>query len=180
MEGVIAEAREVAIPSSTFAELRRKIRDGAGPLVAVHALQSAGYEAGSTLFDAFSRHAEGDPADLGQAHFFERLGRFLGQRGWGALHHRTPHPAIGLLSSTDWAEAGEADDEPEPACAYSSGMLSALLTRTAGGPVAVLQVACRARGDDRCAFAFGSESTVHTLYELLLEDVELDAALARL
>ena len=47
----------------------------------------------------------------------------------------------------------------------------------AGGPVAVLEVTCRTRGDDACAFAFGSEGAVHELYGKLLEGADLDGAL---
>jgi hypothetical protein len=59
-------------------------------------------------------------------------------------------------------------------------MLSALLSGAAGGPVAVLEVTCRTKGDDRCTFAFGSAATVHDLYGLLLEGQALEAALAAL
>lgn len=180
MEARIRTPRDVAIPSTIFSALRRTLHEEAGPLVAIHALQSAGYEAGDTLFESFSREADGDPRALDQAAFFRRLEGFLGARGWGRLQHHAPHPAIGLLTSPDWAETGGSTGEPQPVCAYSSGMLSALLTRTARAPVAVLQVGCRGRGDDTCSFAFGSEAAVHTLYGLLLEDRPFEAALAEL
>lgn len=181
MEAPIRKPRDVAIPSTSFRALRRTLHEEAGPLVAIHALQSAGYEAGTTLFDAFRRDADGgNPAALDRSGFFDHLGRFLGARGWGTLRHDAPHPAIGLLSSPDWAETGDGTGEAQPVCAFSSGMLSALLTHTAGAPVAVLQVACRAQGDERCSFAFGSEGAVHALYGLLLEDRDLRGALAEL
>jgi hypothetical protein len=59
-------------------------------------------------------------------------------------------------------------------------MLSALLSEVAGGPVAVLEVTCRTKGDERCTFAFGSAPTVHDLYGLLLDGQDLDSALAAL
>lgn len=180
MEATIRTPRDVAIPSTSFSALRRALHDEAGPLVAVHALQSAGYEAGTALFDAFSRDADADPATLDRTTFFDRLGRFLGARGWGSLRHHDLHPAIGLLTSPDWAETAGSSGESQPVCAYSSGMLSALLTRTASAPVAVLQVGCRARGDDECSFAFGSEAAVHALYGRLGDDPDLESALAGL
>lgn len=180
MEAPIRTPRDVAIPSTSFPVLRRTLLDEAGPLVTVHALQSAGYEAGTTLFDTFSRGAHGGPATLNRSAFFDHLGRFLAARGWGTLRHHSPHPAIGLLTSPDWAETGEDTGEAEPVCAFSSGMLSALLTHTAGAPVAVLQVGCRARGDETCSFAFGSEGAVHALYGLLVEERDLRGALAEL
>jgi len=41
-------------------------------------------------------------------------------------------------------------------------------------------VSCRAQGDERCAFAFGSAATVHDLYGLLLDGRALPSALAAL
>lgn len=171
--------KDVALPARTLAALRRTLEEEAGALTAIHALQSAGYEAGRELFDLFS-HDAGDPAQLGLSTYFARLGRFLEARGWGTFRHATPHPAIGLLSSPDWAEASADGDEDQPSCAFSSGMLSALLTLSAGAPVAVLQVGCRSRGDEACSFAFGSEAAVHELYGLLLDDRDLESALAEL
>ena len=54
--------------------------------------------------------------------------------------------------SSDWVEAEEERGE-DASCSFSAGYLSGLLTELAGGPIAVLEVACRARGDDTCSFA---------------------------
>lgn len=175
----MSKPREVAIPSTTFRTLRRTLLDQAGSLAAAHVLQSAGYETGTALFEAFARDTGGDPTLLDRSTYFQRLARFLGARGWGELRHSTPHPAIGLLTSADWAEAVSDDGEGKPSCAFSSGMFSALLTRTAGAPVAVLQIRCRSRGDDACSFAFGSAAAVDELHRLL-GDRDLEAALAEL
>lgn len=180
METASPTPRDVAVPGGTFAALRRKLTEEVGPLTAIHVLQSAGYEAGSTLFDSLAAEVDGEPAAMDRPSFFARLERFLAARGWGVLHHSMPHPGIGLLSSSDWAEAGEEGGETEPSCAFSSGMLSALLTRAVGTPVAIVQVGCRSRGDESCSFAFGSEAAVHELYRLLLEDRDLETALAEL
>lgn len=178
MDTTRAPTREVAFPAAALAGLRRALRDEAGPLAAVHALHTAGYDAGGPLFDAFSAGSE--PQDRDERVFWRGLSDFLGRRGWGTLEHSAPHPGIGLLSSADWAEARSDGSERQPACAFGSGLLSSLLTRAAGGPVAVLEVACRSRGEDRCTFAFGSEAAVHELYGLLLEGRDLDHALAEL
>lgn len=181
MEPTMVKPRDVAIPATSFSALRRALHEEAGPLIAVHALRSAGYEAGATLFDALSRDADGDdPASLDRSVFFHRLGRFLGARGWGSLSHDTSHPGVGLLTSPDWAESTAVTGASEPVCAYSSGMLSALLTQAARGPVAVVQVQCRALGHEACTFAFGSEDAVHALYGLVMDDGDLASALARL
>jgi predicted hydrocarbon binding protein len=174
-------SRDVAIPPEALAALRRALHEKAGALSAVHALRSAGYTAGVTFADDFAGEVQGgDSASLDRATYFERLGGFLEDRGWGMLHHSAPHPGVGLISSRDWAEATEDGDEDQPSCAFSSGMLSALLSRAAGAPVTVLQVGCRSRGDEACSFAFGSEAAVDELFRLLSEGRDLEAALAEL
>jgi len=172
--------RDVALPSHAFAALRRALHDEAGALSAVHALQSAGYEVGVGLADVFAMEVQGEaPAFLDRATYFNRLGRFLEARGWGELHHTAPHPGVGLVRSFNWAEATPEGNEAQPSCSFSSGMLSAILSRTAGAPVTVLQVSCRSCGDDTCSFAFGSEAAVNGLYGLL-EDMDLESALRSL
>ncbi len=47
----------------------------------------------------------------------------------------------------------------------------------ADAPLGVLEVMCRARGDEECVFAFGSETRVHDLYGELLEGRDLAGAL---
>ncbi|MBW3534328.1 MAG: hypothetical protein KY453_03770 [Gemmatimonadetes bacterium] len=178
MDTTRTQIREVAFPAAALAGLRRALRDEAGPLAAVHALHAAGYDAGGRLFEAFT--GGGDPRSRDEHSFWRGLSDFLDRRGWGTLEHSVPHPGIGLLSSPDWAEALPEGSEHQPACAFGSGLLSSVLSRAADGPVAVLEVACRSRGDDRCTFAFGSEAAVHELYGLLLEGRDLDRALAEL
>lgn len=178
MNPTLPTLREVALPAVALPGLRRALRDEAGPLATVHALHAAGYDAGGALFDAFDGGR--DVAGRDEASFWRRLSEFLARRGWGTLEHSAPHPGIGLLSSPDWAEAGEDGAERQPACAFGVGLLSSLLSRAADGPVAVLEVACRSRGEARCTFAFGSEQAVHELYGRLLEGHDVDGALADL
>lgn len=170
---------EVAIPASALAALQRAMEAEAGALSAIHGMHAAGYEAGSAVFDGFARGHPGGVGETPERTFWSALGRFLERRGWGSLRHSSPHPGVGLLVSPDWAEA-EGDRQPGSACAFSTGLLAHVLTRTVQRPVAVLEVSCRARGDEDCSFAFGSETTIHDLYGLLLEGMDLDRALAEL
>lgn len=172
--------RDVVIPAGALVALRTAIRRESGPLAAIHALHDAGYAAGGTLFEAFARSVGGTPSDLAENHFWTRLSDFLSRRGWGALSHDAADRGVGFLRSEDWAEAGEGGDERQPGCAFSAGLFSHFLTSAAGGPVAVLEVSCRARGDDACVFAYGAEAAVHTLYGSLLDGADLTAAVARL
>jgi predicted hydrocarbon binding protein len=172
--------REIAVPVSVFGSLRAELEKEAGTLPTVHALHHAGYAAGAAAATTLAGLAEGDARDLGQAAFWSRLSDFFGKRGWGTLQHEPGHRAVGILSSSDWAEAVDAQGGPEASCHFSTGFLSGILSELAGGPVAVLEVGCRMRGESACRFAFGSEGAIHELYGCLLDDVDLDGALAAL
>jgi hypothetical protein len=172
-----ATLREIAIPATAFGSLRAHLAKEAGALPTVHALHHAGYQAGVAAAPALSG---GDAGGLGEDAFWTKLTDFFGKRGWGSLRHARPHRAIGVLSSVDWAEAGAGDGGPDASCHFSAGFLSGLLTELAGGPVAVLEVGCRSRGSESCQFVFGSEGAIHELYGRLLEDDNLDGALAAL
>jgi predicted hydrocarbon binding protein len=179
MDTMNQRSREVAIPSRSLKALRTSLRDEAGPGVAVQALQVAGYEAGGDLYPTFARGV-GDASAMGGPQFWSRVANFLRERGWGSLHHAAPHPGVGTLSSTDWAEVDESGEDAQPTCTFSSGLLAGFLTAAAGTPVAVLQVGCVSQGDAACVFAFGSEQTVQSLYQLLLDGFPFDDALGRL
>jgi hypothetical protein len=62
-------------------------------------------------------------------------------------------------------------------CPFSTGMFARILGEAAGGPVAVLQVACTTRGDEACQFLFGHEDAVHRSYGLLTDGTPLDRVL---
>lgn len=171
--------REVALPVSVFLTLRRELGREVGALPAIHALHAAGYASGAAAAPGL-RGASGDElASMSSDVFWARFAAHLARRGWGRLEHREAHEAVGILESSDWVEADEEGDE-DASCSFSAGYLSGLLTELAGGPVAVLEVACRGRGDAACRFAFGSETAVHELYGELLEGADLDGALAAL
>lgn len=173
--------REIAVPVSMFGSLRAELEKEAGTLPTVHALHHAGYAAGAAAAQSLAGNGSADSRGLGQEAFWVRLSDFFGQRGWGTLRHERRHKAVGILTSTDWAEASDTGAGPDASCHFSTGFLSGLLSELAGGPVAVLEVGCRMRGGTTCQFAFGSESAIHELYGRLLDDdVDLDGALAAL
>lgn len=173
------QPREVSIPAAVFDHLRAALTDAAGEAAGVAALHAAGFASGEGLYELFDSSGDSRPAALGTTAFWTKIGRFFGERGWGRLEAESPHPGISLLASDDWAEADSQGAE-HSTCAFTSGVLSYLLTQTAGAPVAVLETSCRARGDDRCEFAFGSERTVHSLYSQLVDGHSFSEALARL
>jgi len=180
VEGSDRSVRDVAIPAAGLMALRQALEEEAGPLPAIHALHAAGYGTGQALWESLRRGPGRELSGLDETTFWPRLATALQRRGWGILTHHAPHPGIGLLASPDWAESQPGSTQRQPSCTFSSGMLSALLTEAARGPVAVLEVTCRTKGDDRCTFAFGAAATVHDLYGLLLDGQDLDSALAAL
>jgi hypothetical protein len=180
MSDLAGQAREIAVPVSVFGTLRSELAKEAGMLPTVHALHHAGYRAGLAAAKAVDGESGGQALSLGHRDFWSQVGGYFQRRGWGTLAHHAPHPAVGILSSSDWAEATGSDPQPDSSCSFSTGFLSGLLSQLAGGPVAVLEVGCRSRGGDSCQFAFGSEGAIHELYGRLLEGVDLDVALEEL
>lgn len=200
--GAHGRERELVLPSSALSALRTSLLQAAGPSGAYRVLQDAGHESGLALFRLLAdRAGERAPADLAPGAFWDTVRGVLRRRGWGTFHHRRVHSGLGLLSSSDCAEAdpGGPRGDPEardadPAapgadlggaradggCALTAGALMGLLGRAADGPIAVLEVGCRSRGDAECRFAFGSEAAVHELYRLLLDGKELEDALETL
>lgn len=180
MSGKGGTPREIAVPVSVFGSLRNELSKEAGTLPTVHALHNAGYKAGTEAAGVLLGDGKADAAKLGRDTFWVKLADFFTQRGWGTLRHDAQHSAVGILSSVDWAEADEDGSDPDASCFFSTGFLSGLLSELAGGPVAVLEVGCRTRGQDTCSFAFGSEGAIHDLYGQLLEGADLDSALGEL
>ncbi|MFQ5536033.1 MAG: V4R domain-containing protein [Gemmatimonadota bacterium] len=180
MNGPERPTRDVAVPVSIFAVLRSKLAEEAGELPAIHAMHAAGYQAGVDAAQSLAASGPEALAGLSERRFWSSLSQFTSRRGWGSLSHSDLHDAVGLLESRDWVESEGSETQPDATCSFTTGFLSGLLTTIAGGPIAVLEVACKGRGDDACAFAFGSEAAIHELYGQLLDGQELPAALAAL
>ena len=174
----VANTTEIVVPVQLFTVLQRELEKEVGTRPAVRALHQAGYASGVDAVGALrsSAPAESLP-DLNATDFWERVGRFFRKRGWGALSHEPRHPGVGLLHSPNWVEADADEPDPERSCSFTTGFLAGLLSELAGGPVAVLEVSCRGRGDEACTFAFGSEAVVHELYGHMVDGADLEGAL---
>ena len=170
--------KEIAVPISIFASLRQSLTAEAGALPTIHALHDAGYRAGVEAARGLASGAE-DPMGLPESAFWDRVTQFFSRRGWGTLTHTKRHEAVGELSAADWVEGDHEGDE-DASCSFTTGFLSGMLTTLAGGPVAVLEVSCRARGERQCSFAYGNASAIHEVYGMLLDGSELDEALSGL
>lgn len=172
--------REIAVPVSVFGVIRRELEEAAGTLQTVRALHRAGYEAGMVAAASVHQEAGGDSLALSSSGFWTHLSDHFSQRGWGTLSHESVHPGVGMIGTRDWAEADTDRVSADASCSFSAGYLSGLLSQLAGGPIAVLEVSCRGRGDDACDFAFGSETAIHDLYGRLLDGADLETALSTL
>jgi hypothetical protein len=167
---------EIVVPATLFGDLRTALETEVGPLAAVHALHAAGYAAGAAAAATLKASPDEDMLALPREVFWDRLSTFFGRRGWGGMAHEDVHEAIALLTSPDWAEGAGPGGE-EASCSYSAGFLSGLLSSAAGGPIAVLEVRCRGRGDEACSFAFGNAAAIHELYGKLLGGADVAGAL---
>jgi len=181
-------SRNVVLPAAALAHLRRALARELEVSSAVHALQDAGFATGESLYREFARELAGhnghqetpDPSTLPEKGFWDRLDNFFGARGWGHLETERVHSGLGMVRAHQWAEADERGHETQPGCFFTSGLLAHLLGQAAGGPVAVLEVRCRSRGDQACEFLYGSEAAVHEIYGLLLDERSVEEALAEL
>ena len=179
MDALRGTYREIAVPVSVFGDLRDAMAKEAGPLPAIRALHAAGYAAGVAAADELRSPPEGDIMGLPADAFWARVAAFFSRRGWGTLAHEALYEAVGTLTSSDWVE-GAGPEGDDASCSFSTGFLSGMLTSLSGGPIAVLEVSCRARGDGRCTFAFGNAAAIHELYGRLVEGADLSGALASL
>jgi predicted hydrocarbon binding protein len=169
----------IDLPLPALAAIRRELTAALGPDAAARTLQAAGHAAG----DAFHDLLAGDDAPLaglGEAEFWRRLADLFAERGWGRLQHEDVHPGVGALDSADWAEADAAGAARRPSCHFTTGLLANLLGRIADESVSVLEVECRARGDLRCRFLFGSPAALDAVYGSVAEGVSADRALEEL
>jgi bacteriochlorophyll 4-vinyl reductase len=169
---------EIAMPAAAFHALRGALIASSGEEAAADALRVAGHAAGDAFYQLVAARQE--PASLPADQFWRSLGQLFAHRGWGQLSYTEAHPGVGALSATDWAEADADAASAQPACHFSTGLLANLLGRVAGGDVAVLEVACRSRGDQHCRFLFGGAEAVYAVYERLAAGEGADAALQQI
>lgn len=178
---------EVALPVAALAALRRDLVAELGDDRAAHVLREAGRSAGDALAALLAPGggASGDGEETGAGAlpartFWRRLGALLAERGWGHLEFREAHPGLGALEAADLAESDATEAAARPSCHFTAGMLANLLGRVADGPIGVLEVECRSRGDLRCRFLFGGAAALEQVHGRLAAGKHLEAALEAL
>lgn len=169
--------RTVAMPVDFFTALRKAVESPARAM-SVDAIRDAGYHAGQALFDAFTAwlgaRGELTPDSLDDVRFPELASAFFEEMGWGQLHVSQLSDAVVALDSTDWAEA----DADGSGCHVSTGLFAGFFGRLADAPIAVLEVECRAVGDERCRFLLGSVDVLGYVHEAMGRGIAYDRAAA--
>lgn len=170
--------QEVTLPAAALGALRRALAAELEGDAAARALEASGCAAGHELFPGLIREEGATTPSMPD--FAASLDRLLASRGWGRLRHDTPHPGVGELTAEAWLEADFAEGAARPSCFFTRGLLAALLSRTAGVDVAVLEVSCRSQGNERCRFLFGAPETLAEVHGRMLAGDDADAALTAL
>lgn len=156
---------ELALPSAALGALRRALIAELGAERAAAVLRQAGHAAGDALFQSLKGGEQ--LTQLASDDFWRRFNQLFSGRGWGSISHVPLHPGVGVLESADWGEA-DAASARRPSCFFSTGVLANLLGQVAGGDVAVLEVECRSRGDEKCRFLFGSPDALQAVYDRMV------------
>ena len=131
------------------------------PDQAVAILQEAGYAAGEGLYKAFT--AANNPSDLDADLLGPTLSEFFTNGGWGAVTMSPVGTGALALDSGDWAEADPGTSQM-PMCFFSAGMLADFLGRLSEDTVAVMEVECRSKGDERCRFLSAAPDVLDKVY----------------
>jgi predicted hydrocarbon binding protein len=158
----------LAVTRDTLTALRSALMRDTGAAAAGY-LQEAGYAGGQALFDAFrgwlAARGRGAPESLSVDAFQREATDFFRQAGWGSLELGALEDAVATLDSNDWGEADPNSASELPTCHVSAGMFADFFGRLADAPLAVMEVECRSRGDQRCRFLLGSTEVMQRVYE---------------
>jgi predicted hydrocarbon binding protein len=124
-------------------------------------LQEAGYAAGEGLFKAFT--SVNSATELDADLLGDTLSEFFTSGGWGTVTLTPVGTGALALDSSDWAEAAPGTAQ-SPMCFFSAGMLADFLGRLSDETIAVLEVECRSRGDERCRFLSATPAVLEKVY----------------
>ena len=137
-------------------------------------LQEAGYAAGEGLYRTFT--AANNPSDLDAELLGPTLSEFFTSGGWGSVTMSPVGTGALALDSGDWAEA-EPGTAQAPMCFFSAGMLADFLGRLSEETVAVMEVECRSKGDERCRFLSATPEVLDRVYQEMTEGRTYEEAL---
>ncbi|HEX2093219.1 MAG TPA: 4-vinyl reductase [Longimicrobiaceae bacterium] len=175
----------VRLPGAFLPTVRRALAQGRDPMEAAVLLRQVGYDSGEGFYAALEHRIawERPGASIGTLpddEFWPEFAAFWDEIGWGTVRHEPLHPGVGALECTGWTEATSARESGEQFCHLTTGVFTHLLSRLAGGDVAVMEVECEAAGSDRCRFLFGSPAALGSVYEGMTQGLSPEDAVARL
>lgn len=155
-----------------------RLRDSAGAQV----LQEAGYAAGESVYRSFAAWLPAvagvdDPGDLAASRLADVLSRFFSSLGWGGVTVAQVSDAVVAVDSVDWAEAQPGVGLQYPSCAFTSGLLADFMTRLGDAPLAVMEVECRSRGEERCRWLVGAPESLTALYDHMAQGADYQTIL---
>jgi predicted hydrocarbon binding protein len=145
------------------------------PEQSIAILQEAGYAAGEGLYTAFT--ALNHPADLDAELLAPTLSEFFTTGGWGSVTVTPVGTGALAIDSPDWSEA-EPGTSQSPMCFFSAGMLADFLGRLSEETIAVMEVECRSKGDQRCRFLSATPAVLEKVYTEMTQGRSYEDALA--
>lgn len=162
----------LAIGRGAIQQLHQSLARSAGDN-AVAILHETGSASGEGLYRSFSAWVQSQagvaqPEELDAAMLNDVLSAFFSASGWGTLTVAPLGGAALAVDTADWAEAAPGTAQT-PMCFFSSGMLADFLGRLSGEPVAVMEVECRSRNDQRCRFLSALPGTLQQVYEQMTQ-----------
>ena len=147
-------------------------------------LQEAGYAGGDAMFRAFrgflSRNGMPEPESLETDKFQTAASSFFRETGWGTITVTALHDVVAMVDTEDWAEADPLTPAQYPACHYTTGLFADFFGRTAGAPLAVLEIECRSSGSPHCRFLLGSAEVMGHVYERMAGGMSYNEAATEL
>jgi hypothetical protein len=150
---------------------------------AAQPLLEAGFSCGGDIYRAFGEWLEdktgvADPADIDADALGELLSGFFVELGWGEISVTRLGSAAIAIDSPDWAESSHSGGAQYPSCHLTTGLFSAFLEKLAESEVAVMEVECRTRGDNRCRFLAGAPETLQVAFEAMSTGAGYEEALS--
>src|SRR5439155_19637635 len=136
---------------------------------AIGIVQKAGFAAGEGVHHAFcgwlpAQLGVARPEELDAGLLSDVLSAFFHAAGWGTVTVGPLGDAALALDTGDWVEA-EPGSAEMPMCFFSVGVVSDILRRLSGEPVAVMEVECRNKNDPRCTIRSGAPGNRYVVYE---------------
>lgn len=164
-------AQAVALGRRALHQLKTVLERETGSQAAM-LLREVGFAGGESCYLGFcqwvqERYGVESPQQIDARFLGEALTGFFRAGGWGALTLERLGPGTLALDALEWAEA-EPRGAEYPSCHVSCGLLAEFFTRLGSGPVAVMEVECRCRGDARCRFLLGSPDILTWVYDRMV------------